>query len=96
MKEFGDAGINMIFNNRNSIYICRTLYISTKKSEEGYHEYYNDSIHKLTTWSQISELKVVDKNIMEDLIVLSNGKKISEIINKPMASFFSQKLKRIS
>lgn len=61
------------------------LDISTTKSEEGYPEYYDDLMQKLTTWFQIYELKVVDKNIMEDLIVLRTGKKISEAINKPMA-----------
>lgn len=92
LRDFLGDGINMIFYNKKHTYICRLLDVSEFKPDEGYPEYYNDSMWKPNSWYLITELMQIDKNILEKLVVLSSGKRMSDTINSSMTSFYFTEL----
>lgn len=92
LRDFLGDGISMIFYNRKNTYICRLLDVSEFKPNGGYPDYYNDSMWKPNSWYLITELMQIDKNILEKLIVLSTGKRMSDTINSSMTSFYFTEL----
>lgn len=88
LKEFMGNGINMIFYNKNKTYVCKLIDVSEKKPSSGYPDYYNNSMWRPNSWYLITELTRVDKDILNKLVVLSTGKKMSDTINSSMTSFY--------
>ena len=48
-----------------------------------------------STWFLINELVKIDNNILNELLVLSTGKKLSDTINSSMTSFYFTQAKDI-
>lgn len=88
LKEFMGNGINMIFYNKNKTYVCKLNDVSEEKPNSGYPDYYNNSMWRPSSWYLITELTRIDKDILNKLVVVSTGKKMSETINSSMTSFY--------
>lgn len=88
LKNFIGTGIPMIFYNKNKTYLCNLIDVSFDNPKDGYPEYYDNSMWRPNTWFLISELMKVDNSVINELIVLSTEKKMSETINSSMTSFY--------
>lgn len=91
LKEFMGNGINMIFYNKNKTYVCKLIDVSEDKPSCGYPDCYNNSMWSPNSWYLVTELMGVEKDILNKLVVLSTGKKMSDTINSSMTSFYFTK-----
>ena len=94
IMEFIGDGIKMLFYSRNKIYICDLINVSFEKPNEGYPDYYDNSMWKPNTWFQIKNLMRVNKDILDELLVMSTEKTMTDTINSSMTSFFFTKVRR--
>lgn len=89
-----DGSTFMIFYNHKAIYLARLMEVSMEMPIKGYPDYYDKSTWKPTSWYLVLELNRVKDEFLDDLIVLSTGKRISETINRSMTSFYFTKSRK--